>query len=64
MKDKLDTGLLPELLTKRGVAHMLAMSPRKIDALTDLPRIRFSKRCIRYPRQAVLDWLARRTVGL
>lgn len=64
MNEKVETGLPPELLNKRGVAHMLSVSSRTIDSLKDLPRIRFSKRMVRYPRQAVLDWLARRTVGI
>ena len=60
------SGVAPELLKKRGVADLISVSPRKIDALQrqGLPHVRLSARCIRYPRQAVLDWLAARTVGV
>ncbi len=56
-----------ELLDKRGVAALLSLSPRtiaKMLAAGELPHIRLSKRCIRFPRQAVLDAMARRTVGV
>ena len=56
-----------ELLDKRGVAALLSLSPRTISAMLargELPHIRLSKRCIRFPKQAVLDAMARRTVGI
>ena len=56
-----------ELLDKRGVAALLSLSPRTISAMLargELPHVRLSKRCIRYPKQAVLDAMARRTVGI
>jgi hypothetical protein len=28
-----------------------------------MPHVRLSKRCLLYPKLAVLDWLAARTVG-
>jgi excisionase family DNA binding protein len=57
----------PEFLKKDGVAAMLSISRRSVDAMLargDLPHIRLSKRCIRFPRQAVLDALAARTIGI
>jgi predicted DNA-binding transcriptional regulator AlpA len=56
-----------EYLKKRGVAALLSLSPRTIDAMTargELPHVRLSKRCTLYPRQAVLDALAARTIGV
>ncbi len=56
-----------ELLNKRGVATLLSLSPRTISGMLargELPHVRLSKRCIRFPRQAVLDAMARRTVGI
>lgn len=53
-----------ELLDKAGVARLLQVSRRTVDNLRDLPRIRLSRRLVRYPRRAVLDWIGRRTVGL
>ena len=56
-----------ELLDKRGVAALLSLSPRtvaKLLAAGELPHVRLSKRCIRFPKQAVLDAMARRTVGI
>lgn len=54
-----------EFLDKNGVAAMLSISRRSVDTMLargDLPHIRLSKRCIRFPRQAVLDALAARTI--
>lgn len=55
----------PALMKKRGVATLLAVSPRLVDDLKHqgLPYIKFGPRCVRYPRQAVLDWLAAHTIG-
>jgi excisionase family DNA binding protein len=56
----------PEFLNKDGVAAMLNISRRSVDnmlARGELPHIRLSKRCIRFPKGAVLDALAARTVG-
>ena len=53
-----------ELLDKAGVVRLLQVSRRTVDNLRDLPRIRLSRRLVRYPRRAVLDWIVRRTVGL
>ena len=56
-----------ELLDKRGVAVLLSLSPRTISAMLargELPHVRFSKRCIRFPRQAVLEAMAKRTIGI
>ena len=56
-----------ELLDKRGVAALLSLSVRTISAMLargELPHVRLSKRCIRFPRQAVLEAMARRTVGI
>lgn len=54
------------LLKKRGVGELISVSPRKVDELQKqgLPHVKFSARCVRYPKQAVLEWLAARTVGL
>lgn len=54
-----------ELWRKREVATTCAMSLRMIDHLQrqGLPHIKFGPRCVRYPRRAVLEWLASRTVG-
>ncbi len=57
----------PEFLNKDGVAAMLNISKRSVDnmlARGELPHVRLSKRCIRFPRQAVLDALAARTIGV
>lgn len=61
--EKVEAGIAPEALDKTEVARLLGISKRKVDHLRDLPRVRFSKRLIRYPKGAVLDWLARRTIG-
>ena len=56
-----------ELLDKRGVAALLSLSIRTISAMLargELPHIRLSKRCIRFPRQAVLEAMAKRTIGI
>lgn len=56
-----------ELLDKHGVAAMCTLSPRTIAAMTargDLPHIRLSKRCIRYPKKAVLEAMIARTIGM
>jgi excisionase family DNA binding protein len=56
-----------ELLDKRGVAALLSLSPRTISAMLargELPHVRLSKRCIRFPKKAVLDAMAQRTVGI
>jgi excisionase family DNA binding protein len=56
-----------ELLDKRGVAALLSLSPRTISAMLargELPHVRLSKRCIRFPRQAVLEAMAKRTIGI
>ena len=58
-------GNSPEFLNKDGVAAMLNISRRSVDSMLargELPHIRLSKRCIRFPRQAVLDALATRTI--
>ena len=67
MNDMNDGSGQAELLDKRGVAALLSLSPRTISAMLargELPHIRLSKRCIRYPKQAVLDAMARRTIGI
>jgi excisionase family DNA binding protein len=54
-----------EFLNKDGVAAMLNISRRSVDSMLargELPHIRLSKRCVRFPRQAVLDTLAARTI--
>jgi excisionase family DNA binding protein len=54
-----------EFLNKDGVAAMLNISRRSVDSMLargELPHIRLSKRCIRFPRQAVLDALSARTI--
>jgi excisionase family DNA binding protein len=56
-----------EFLNKDGVAAMLSISRRSVDSMLargELPHVRLSKRCIRFPRQAVLDALAARTIGI
>ena len=56
-----------ELLDKRGVAALLSLSPRTISAMLargELPHVRLSKRCVRFPRRAVLDAMTRRTIGM
>jgi predicted DNA-binding transcriptional regulator AlpA len=55
------------LLDKRGVAR--AALPQSSHHLGnarsgELHHVRLSKRCIRFPKQAVLDAMARRTVGI
>jgi predicted DNA-binding transcriptional regulator AlpA len=59
-----DHAVESELLDKAGVARLLQVSRRTVDNLRDSPRIRLSRRLVRYPRRAVLDWIVRRTVGL
>ena len=56
-----------ELLDKRGLAALLSLSPRTINSMLargEPPHIRLSKRCIRFPRKAVLEAMARRTIGV
>jgi predicted DNA-binding transcriptional regulator AlpA len=56
-----------ELLTAAGVARMCSMSKRTVMSLKKagvLPYIAFSKRCLRFPRKAVLEALAQRTIGM
>ncbi len=65
--DPIDDAQTPELLDKRGVAAMLSISVRTVSAMLargDLPHVRLSKRCIRFPRRAVLDAMAARTIGI
>ena len=67
MTDNNESSGQAELLDKRGVAALLSLSPRTISAMLargELPHVRLSKRCIRFPKQAVLDAMARRTVGI
>lgn len=57
----------PEYLNLAGVAGLINISKRtaaQMLARGELPHVRFSKRCIRFPRQAVLNALAARTIGL
>lgn len=58
-------GSVKELLRKRETADLIAVSPRMIDSLRKqgLPHVKLGPRCVRYPRRAVLDWIAGRTVG-
>lgn len=56
-----------EFLNKDGVAAMLNISRRSVDSMLargELPHIRLSRRCIRFPRKAVLDAMAARTIGI
>src|SRR5262245_8124022 len=56
-----------EFLNKDECAALLGVSRRTIDNLLAaglLPHVRLSKRCIRFPRQAVLDAMAARTIGV
>lgn len=58
---------IPDYLDKRGVAAMLSVSTRTVSEMLargDLPHVRLSKRCIRFPRQGILDAMAARTIGL
>ena len=69
MKNELERtdGNSAEFLNKDGVATMLSISRRSVDSMLargELPHVRLSKRCIRFPRQAVLDALAARTIGI
>ena len=55
-----------EFLTKAQVALLLAVSKRTVDSLlaaNQLPAVRFSRRLIRFPRQAVIDAMNARAVG-
>lgn len=55
-----------EFLNKAQVANLLAVSKRTVDSLlaaNQLPAVRFSRRLIRFPRQAVIDCLNARAVG-
>lgn len=57
----------PEYLDLAGVAGLISISKRtaaQLLARGELPHVRFSKRCIRFPRKAVLDALAARTIGM
>jgi excisionase family DNA binding protein len=57
---------LAEFLDKDGVAALLNISRRSVDAMLargELPHIRLSKRCIRFPKAALLDALNHRVIG-
>jgi hypothetical protein len=55
----------PAFFKQRGIATFIGVSPRMVDKLRrqGMPHVRLSKRCVLYPKQAVLDWMAARTVG-
>ena len=56
----------PEFLNKAQVAQLLGVSKRTVDSLlaaNQLPAVRFSKRLIRFPRQAIIDTMNARAVG-
>lgn len=58
--------LEPELLNLSSAAELLSMSPRGLLNLRDrglIPYVVLSKRCVRYPRKALLEAMAARTVG-
>ncbi len=64
--DPSTSGNNPEFMTKAQVAHLLAVSKRTVDSLlaaNQLPAVRFSRRLIRFPRQAILDAMNARAVG-
>lgn len=47
----------PDVLTPKGVAAMLATSPRQVRRLP-IPKVVLGPRTVRYLRQDVLDYLA------
>lgn len=52
----------PLLLRPSEAARLLAISPRKLWELTNMrevPSIRIG-RCLRYPREGLVDWVANR----
>ena len=56
----------PELLTKEQAAAMMSISVRTLDRLVSknvVPHVRFGKRCVRFPRKALREWLDARTEG-
>ena len=55
-----------EVLTKREAAAMLAVSTRTMDRLVsrgDIPHIRLSRRCVRFPSKQLLAWIEARRKG-
>lgn len=64
--DPSSPGKAPEFLNKAQVAQLLGVSKRTVDSLlaaNQLPAVRFSKRLIRFPRQAIIDAMNARAVG-
>jgi excisionase family DNA binding protein len=54
----------PEFLTKRQVAALMQVSVRTLDRLVahgDVPHVRLSRRCVRFPVKALRDWMGSRT---
>ena len=54
------------VLTKREAAAMLAVSTRTMDRLVsrgDIPHIRLSKRCVRFPSKQLSAWIEARRKG-
>ncbi len=54
----------PLLLRPKDAAAMLAISPRKLWELTNMREVPFVRigRSLRYPREALLAWIASRQV--
>ena len=55
---------LPEMLTKRQAAALMQISIRTLDRLVvrgDVPHVRLSRRCVRFPVKALQSWLESRT---
>lgn len=53
-----------ELLTKPQAAALLNLSVRTMDRLVargDIPNVRFSKRCVRFPIKPLRAWLESKT---
>jgi excisionase family DNA binding protein len=58
--------LQPEMLTKKQAAAVMSLSTRTVDRLVargDIPHVRFSKRCVRFPAKALVGWIEARTKG-
>ncbi|QUE50572.1 helix-turn-helix domain-containing protein [Luteolibacter ambystomatis] len=55
----------PILLRRRDVAELLGVSERTVEVMKargDFPIVRLAGRSVRYPREAILDFIQARTV--
>ncbi len=56
----------PEMLTREQAAEMLKISTRTLGRLVSrnyVPHLRLNRRCVRFPRRALADWIEAKTQG-